>query len=99
MWPDPSFELIQEVEEDDAKPMAHLPEEIRRRMPKRKTAKKKMETVHYNILHPSLEGLQKQIQESFQRPSPYDPVVSRASYALAALGKELTQSSRITFYL
>lgn len=98
MWPDPSFELIREIEENES--MAHLPEEIRKRLPKRKkSSKKKMENVQYNIVHPSFAAHQKQIQQAFHRPTHYDPVVSRASYALAALQKETIQPRRIVFYL
>jgi hypothetical protein len=97
MWPDPSFEMIREVEEGES--LGHLPEEIRKRLPKKKSNKKKMETVQYNIVHPSFAPLQKKIQEAFHRPAIYDPVVSRASYALAALQKETVQPRRIVFYI
>ena len=98
MWPDPSFELMREIEENES--MAHLPEEIRKRLPKRKkSSKKKMENVQYNIVHPSFVAQQKQIQQAFHRPSHYDPVVSRASYALAGLQKETIQPRRIVFYM
>jgi hypothetical protein len=99
MWPDPSFTLIREM--DETEDLAHLPEEIRRRLPRRKKSgrKKKMDNVQYNLIHPSFSAYQKQIQQAFHRPSHHDPVVSRASYALAALQKETIQPRRIVFYL
>jgi hypothetical protein len=99
MWPEPSFEMIREVE-DNQDSFAHLPEEIRKRLPKRKkTTKKDMENVSFHIVHPSFESKRKDIQNAFGRPSLYDPVVSRASYALAALEKETINPRRIVFHL
>jgi len=99
MWTDPSFELIRQVE-DDQESFAHLPEEIRKRLPKRKKkTKKEMENVSFNIVHSSFENKRKDIQDAFGRPTAYDPVVSRASYALAALEKETIHPRRIVFYL
>jgi hypothetical protein len=98
MWPDPSFEMIREI--DDSDTFGHLPEEIRKRIPKSKSSKKKRtENVKYNIVHPSFFPLQKDIQKAFDRPAIYDPVVSRASYALAALQKETIQPRRIVFFM
>jgi len=96
MWPDPSFEMIREVEEGES--LGHLPKEIRERLPKKKKSSK-METVQYNIVHPSFAPLQREIKEAFHRPAIHDAVVSRASYALAALQKETIQPRRIVFYL
>lgn len=98
MWPDPSFELIRETSEEDHRG-GDLPEEIRKRLPKRKSNKKKMETVYYNIIHPSFDPLQKDIQKAFNRPTTYDPIVSRASYALHTLQQKTIQPRRIVFYL
>jgi hypothetical protein len=97
MWSDPSFEMIKEVEEegDDHPILKEISKKLAR---KKKKNKPQLELVHYNIIHPFYETRQKSLQEAFQRPSSYDPVVSRASYALAALEKDI-HPRRVMFYL
>lgn len=97
MWSDPSFEMIHEVEEGEDHPLL---KEINKKLArKKKTTKAKMELVQYNIIHPFYEIKYNLLQEAFGRPSSNDPVVSRASYALAALEKETIHPRRIVFYL
>lgn len=94
IWPDPSFELVKEMEEGEIQPLADLPVKLRK-MIRKKPKKPKMEVVQYNIIHPSFETSQPLLREAFGTPT----MVSRASYALAALEKEIAHPRRIVFYL
>lgn len=94
-WPDPSFELVMDIEEGDTyHPLADLPEKIRKKL-RKKTKKPKMEIVPYNIIHSSFETNTALLKDAFGTPS----MASRASYALAALEKEMTHPRRIVFYM
>lgn len=98
MWSDPSFEVIKEVEEE-GEDHPFLKEISKKLARKKKKNKPNFELVHYNIIHPFYETRHKILQEALGRPSSDDPIVSRASYALAALEKETIHPRRIVFYL
>lgn len=95
MWPDPSFELVREVEEENGGParLADLPEKIRKKIPVRKTKKPQMELVKLDVLHALMEPHRKLLREAFGANA------SRASFAVAALDKETIHPRRIRFYL
>lgn len=94
LWPDPSFSLMKEVEEDDQPSLRDLPEEVRKRL-RRKPKKPKLEIAQHHILHPLWEKDHTLLQKTFDNPT----MRSRASYALAALEKETNNPRRIVFYL
>lgn len=94
LWSDPSFQLIREREEKEV-----IPEVLRKIRKASKSKRPTMEVVQYNIVSPSFETEKEAIRQAFRRPSTYDPMVSRASFALEALEKETRNPRRIHFYL
>lgn len=98
MWTDPSFEIIKEIEEEEGG-VHPLLKDINKKFISKKKKKKKpqVELVHYNIIHPFYETKKKLLKEVMGSVS--DPVVSRASYALATLERETIHPRRIVFYL
>lgn len=96
-WSDPSFELILEMTRDGEDRWKNLPEELRA---KKKRGAKKIELVRsqVNIVHPEYRAMAPLIQKELNRPSVQDPVVSRATYALASLLKNLRHPQRLLFF-
>ena len=98
MWPDPSFEMMNEITTDEIK-RDWLPKDISKRLPKtKKTSKILVENVRYNLIHPSFARYQTDLQKALKRSTPSDPTISRASYALVALQKETFNPRRILFF-
>ena len=103
-WNDPTYEILREVEDTSNLPPKYhlLSKEIKDvlKLEKRiKNKKSKTELATYHLIHTQMSGLSSLIKESFNRPSIHDPMVSRASYAIAYLKKYIRNPRRIAFFL
>jgi len=100
-WSDPSFELLQEITHEPHNPFKDLENtKIYKSLMKRVgKAKTEVHRSQYNILHPKYTCLAPLIQEELQRPHLHDPVVSRATFALDSLVKNLLHPHRLLFFV
>lgn len=87
IWPDPSFEMIKDVEEEEGVVAKQV-----RKFVRRKSKKPKLEAVRYDILHPLFLAKQQELDQAFGKNA------ARASYALASLMKETIHPRRIVFF-
>lgn len=101
-WSDPAFEMIEEVTHDGTDRWKNLPEDLREtNFFKKRMGKKKIEVMRHQIavLHPEYRAMAPLLKKELNRPSLQDPVVSRATYALASLLKNLQHPQRLLFFV
>lgn len=87
LWPDPSFEMMKDVEEEEGVVAKQV-----RKFVRRKSKKPTLEAVRYDIIHPSFLSKEQELDRAFGKNA------ARASYALASLLKETLHPRRIVFF-
>lgn len=96
-WSDPSRRYV--VEKNmNPDPFEDLPKEIRDRMPKKKKKMKDV-VVEQNLIHPDAQSIIKDIASELKRPSTNDPIVARASHAIANIAKYIKNPRRLQFFV